>query len=131
MHLLRAGTTWQREVRLDGVGSRAQALELLRARARATPAGEWIYTLGGWALEQFADDARPFTRDELDRVVPDHPAAAAGVVSRVVSEQPRARPALGVSGSADRRIDEAGHSRRGRAAADRVAARRSSAARAR
>src|SRR5262245_19338009 len=29
MHLLRAGTTWQREVRLDGVGSRARALELL------------------------------------------------------------------------------------------------------
>ena len=68
MHLLRAGTTWQWEVRLDGVGSRARALELLRARARTTPPGEWIYTLGGWALEQFADDARPFTRDELDRV---------------------------------------------------------------
>ena len=73
MHLLRAGTTWQWEVRLDGVGSRAEALERLRARVRATPAGEWIYTLGGWALEQFADDARPFTRDELDRIAPDHP----------------------------------------------------------
>jgi len=73
MHLLRAGTTWQWEVRLDGVGSRAQALDLLRARGRATPPGEWIYTLGGWAVEQFADDARPFTRDELDRVVPRHP----------------------------------------------------------
>ena len=73
MHLLRAGTTWQWEVRLDGVGSRAQALDLLRARVRATPPGEWIYTLGGWAVEQFADDARPFTRDELDRVAPRHP----------------------------------------------------------
>ena len=73
MHLLRAGTTWQWEVRLDGVGSRAQALDLLRARGRATPPGEWIYTLGGWALEQFADDRRPFTRDELDRVAPRHP----------------------------------------------------------
>src|SRR6188474_3437575 len=73
MHLLRAGTTWQWEVRLDGVGSRAQALELLRARVRATPPGEWIYTLGGWAVEQFADDSRPFTRDELDRVAPRHP----------------------------------------------------------
>jgi predicted amidohydrolase YtcJ len=73
MHLLRAGTTWQREVRLDGVGSRAQALELLRARASTTPDGEWIYTLGGWALEQFADDRRPLTRDELDRVAPRHP----------------------------------------------------------
>ena len=73
MHLLRAGTTWQREVRLDGVGSRAEAIERLRARANATPPGEWIYTLGGWAAGQFADDPRPFTRDELDRVAPGHP----------------------------------------------------------
>jgi predicted amidohydrolase YtcJ len=73
MHLLRAGTTWEREVRLDGVGTRAQALELLRDRARTAPPGEWIYTLGGWAMEQFADDGRPFTRDELDRVAPRHP----------------------------------------------------------
>src|SRR6202163_48275 len=32
MHLLRGGTTWQWEVRWDGVGSRKQALEMLRAR---------------------------------------------------------------------------------------------------
>ena len=74
MHLLRAGTTWQYEVRLDGVESRKAALELLRARAKTTPRGEWIYTLGGWAMEQFADDKTPFTRAELDRAVPDHPA---------------------------------------------------------
>ena len=73
MHLLRAGTTWQNEVRLDGVESRKAALDLLRARAKTTPRGEWIYTLGGWAMEQFADDTMPFTRAELDRVVPDHP----------------------------------------------------------
>ena len=73
MHLLRAGTTWQREVRLDGVGDRKQALELLRERAMATPRGEWIYTLGGWTLEQFADDPRPFTPGELDRVAPANP----------------------------------------------------------
>jgi hypothetical protein len=73
MHLLRAGTTWPWEVRLDGVGSRARALELLRARVGTTPPGEWIYTLGGWALEQFADDAKPFTREELDRVAPRNP----------------------------------------------------------
>jgi predicted amidohydrolase YtcJ len=73
MHLLRAGTTWQYEVRLDGVESRRAALDLLRARAKTTPPGEWIYTLGGWAMEQFADDRMPFTRAELDRVLPDHP----------------------------------------------------------
>jgi predicted amidohydrolase YtcJ len=73
MHLLRAGTTWQFEVRLDGVESREAALDRLRARARTTPRGEWIYTLGGWAIEQFTDDKTPFTRAELDRAVPDHP----------------------------------------------------------
>jgi predicted amidohydrolase YtcJ len=73
MHLLRAGTTWQREVRLDGVPSRKQALDLIRERAKAIQAGEWIYTLGGWTLEQFADDERPFTPAELDRVAPANP----------------------------------------------------------
>src|SRR2546426_4791226 len=73
MHVLRAGTTWQWEVRLDGVDSRKHALDMLRARAAAIAPGEWVYTLGGWAIEQFADDNRPFTRDELDQVVPNHP----------------------------------------------------------
>jgi predicted amidohydrolase YtcJ len=73
MHLLRAGTTWQFEVRLDGVGSRKLALEMLRARASAVAPGTWIYTLGGWAIEQFADDPRPFTRAELDQAVPNNP----------------------------------------------------------
>jgi predicted amidohydrolase YtcJ len=73
MHLLRAGTTWQWEVRWDGVGTRAAALEKLRARAKTAAPGEWIYNLGGWAIEQFADDSKPFTREELDKAVPDHP----------------------------------------------------------
>jgi len=73
LHLMRAGTNWPWEVRWDGVGQRSAALDLLRAKAKTTAAGEWIYILGGWTIDQFADDARPFTREELDRVVPDHP----------------------------------------------------------
>ena len=73
MHLLRGGGTFQWEVRWDGVESRKTALAMLRTRAAAIPPGEWVYNLGGWAIEQFADDRRPFTRDELDKVVPDHP----------------------------------------------------------
>lgn len=73
MHLLRAGTTWQREVRLDGVNSRKQALAMLRSRVEATPPGEWVYTLGGWAVDQFSDDPSPLSRAELDRVAPDNP----------------------------------------------------------
>ena len=39
MHLLRAGTTWQWEVRRDGVCTIASALEKLRARAKAVAQG--------------------------------------------------------------------------------------------
>jgi len=74
IHLLRAGTTWLRELRFDGVESRKQAIEMLRARARATP-GEWVYNIGGWAHQQFADDPRAFTREELDQIAPDNPVA--------------------------------------------------------
>src|SRR5688572_4970430 len=73
MHLLRAGTTWQREVRWDCIGYRTQALELLRERVRASQPGDWIYNLGGWTLDQFADDPHPFTRAELDKVGPANP----------------------------------------------------------
>jgi predicted amidohydrolase YtcJ len=73
MHLLRYGTTWKYEVRWDGVETRKEALDLLRARTERVKAGEWIYNLGGWAVEQFSDDAKPFTRAELDTVAPNHP----------------------------------------------------------
>ena len=75
MHLLRAASTWLREARFDGVESRKQAIELLRARAKAEGPGEWIYNIGGWAHQQFADDPRPFTREELDQILPDNPVA--------------------------------------------------------
>ena len=73
MHLLRYGTTWRYEVRWDGIESRKAALEMLHARTQTVKPGEWIYTLGGWALEQFADNPKPFTREELDKIAPNHP----------------------------------------------------------
>jgi predicted amidohydrolase YtcJ len=75
MHLLRAATTWLRELRFDGVELRKQAVEMLRARVKAAGPGEWVYNIGGWAHQQFADDPRPFTRDELDRIAPSNPVA--------------------------------------------------------
>jgi predicted amidohydrolase YtcJ len=73
MHVLRYGTTWKYEVRWDGVETRKEALELLRARTQTVKPGDWVYILGGWALEQFSDDAKPFTRAELDKIAPNHP----------------------------------------------------------
>ena len=75
MHLLRAGTTWTNEVRMDGVESRKQALDLIVARAKTIGPGEWVYTIGGWSVDQFADSRAKFTRGELDRLVPNHPVA--------------------------------------------------------
>jgi hypothetical protein len=75
MHLLRAGATWAKELRFDGVDSRKQAVEMLRARVKAAAPGDWIYNIGGWAHQQFADDPRVFTREELDQISPNNPVA--------------------------------------------------------
>lgn len=72
-HYMREGSTWQEEVRLDGVESRKQAVEMLRAKTRAIASNAWVYTLMGWSLDQFADDKKPFTREELDQLAPSHP----------------------------------------------------------
>jgi predicted amidohydrolase YtcJ len=75
MHLLRAGNTWALELRWDGVYSRKEAIAQLKARAKAVGAGQWVFNIGGWATAQFADDPKPFTREELDQIAPDNPVA--------------------------------------------------------
>src|SRR5688572_7389038 len=72
-HFMEEGAYWQLELRLDGVESRKQALEMIRARAQSRKPGEWVYTLGGWSPDQFADDSRPLTREELDKFAPNNP----------------------------------------------------------
>jgi len=75
MHLLRGATTWAKELRFDGVESRRQAIDLIRARAKSEGPGGWVFNIGGWAHQQFADDPKPFTREELDKIAPDNPVA--------------------------------------------------------
>lgn len=75
MHLLRAAATWTKELRYDGVESRKQAVEMLRTRVKSAGPGEWIYNIGGWAHQQFADNPKPFTREELDQIAPSNPVA--------------------------------------------------------
>jgi predicted amidohydrolase YtcJ len=95
IHLLRAGTTWLRELRFDGLESRNQAIEMLRARAKAAGPGEWIYNIGGWAHQQFADDPKAFTREELDQIAPDNPVALQESYYQVFLNS-RALQALGI-----------------------------------
>ena len=72
-HFQEEGAYWTLELRFDGVDSRKQALEMIRAKAKATGPGKWVFNLGGWSPDQFTDNKKPFTRDELDKVSPDNP----------------------------------------------------------
>jgi predicted amidohydrolase YtcJ len=72
-HFQEEGAYWNLELRFDGVDTRKQALELIRAKAKANGPGQWVFNLGGWSPDQFMDDKKEFTRDELDKVAPDNP----------------------------------------------------------
>ena len=72
-HIMEEGKIWQQELRLDGVETRKEALEMVRTKARAVAPGQWVYTLGGWSIDQFTDNRKPFTREELDQVAPNNP----------------------------------------------------------
>jgi predicted amidohydrolase YtcJ len=58
-HYQEEGAYWTLEDRLDGVTTRKQAIEILRARAKLKGPGKWIFTLGGWAPDVFTDDPAP------------------------------------------------------------------------
>ncbi len=73
IHALRAMTTWPLEVRLEGVYTRRAAVAALLARAERTGPGGWVFSVGGWTTAQFADDPRPFSRAELDQLLPVNP----------------------------------------------------------
>lgn len=72
IHMVRAGLTWDREVRWGGVDSLEDGLTDLSQRAHTTAPGTWIGVVGGWHPHQFAE-ARGPTRSDLDSAAPDHP----------------------------------------------------------
>ena len=80
-HVIRATEYWPNEARLDGVTSRAEALEILAAKAAALPEGEWLMSLGGWSEAQFIDSQADFTLAELDEISPNRPAFLQSVYS--------------------------------------------------
>ena len=72
-HLTRGAETWTAEARFDDIASRKQALDIVRAKAAELGAGKWVYNLGGWSYDQFADNPTPLTRAELDAAAPNNP----------------------------------------------------------
>src|SRR5436309_12233507 len=73
-HFQEEGAYWTLELRLDGVDSRKQALEMLRSKAKERGPGQWVYNLGGWSPDQSTDHKKPLTREELDQSAPANPA---------------------------------------------------------
>jgi predicted amidohydrolase YtcJ len=72
-HIMEEGPIWQLELRLDGITSRSEALRMVREHAEGLGPGEWVFTLGGFSVDQFSDEQSHFTRDDLDEVAPDNP----------------------------------------------------------
>ena len=66
-HFMRAAEYWHQEIRLDGVTSRKQALEMIARKAKESKPGEWVLVLGGWSIEQFADERRALPKPSSTR----------------------------------------------------------------
>jgi hypothetical protein len=60
------------DVRLDTAASIAGVQALIRARAAGVRPGEWVTSLGGWAVAHLAEKRMP-TASELDAAAPTHP----------------------------------------------------------
>ncbi len=97
-HFMRATEYWHREIRLDGVTSRKQALEMIARKAHESKPGEWVVALGGWSIEQFADGRRGFTKAELDVAAPNNPVALQLIYFRIYLNSAGLR-ALGIDAS--------------------------------
>ena len=72
-HVVRATEYWPNDARLDGVTSRAKALEILDNKVKDLPKDAWLMSLGGWQESQFIDSQADFTLAELDAVASDRP----------------------------------------------------------
>jgi len=91
LHLVRAGRTWDKEVRWDDLETLDEALSAIRDKADEIGPGHWVGVIGGWHPNQFGSRTAP-ARDDLDAVVPANPVfvqrayAETLVNSRAISE---------------------------------------------
>jgi hypothetical protein len=72
LHLIRGGLNYNMELRWDGVGSLAVAMEMLKRQVAITPAPQWVRVVGGFTEHQFAEKRLP-TIEEINAVAPDTP----------------------------------------------------------
>ena len=72
MHPIRAGLSYNMELRWDGVPSVADALRMLKDQAQRIAPPQWVRVIGGWTEFQFAERRMP-TLDEINAAAPDTP----------------------------------------------------------
>src|SRR3989442_2612475 len=87
-----------RDVRLDQVFTREQALSTYTQKAKGLPTGSWLYTWSGWNPNQL-DQPGMLTKAELDKVLPDNPVMVQATGFSGIQVNSRALNALGITAS--------------------------------
>jgi predicted amidohydrolase YtcJ len=73
IHYLRGTNFAKYELRIHGMTSRQEVLDLITAKGEELGPGKWIFIIGGWHEQQFADKPGGFTTAELDKASPNNP----------------------------------------------------------
>jgi len=71
-HIVLLGIRPGYDTRLETASSIADVQEMITARAKSVPSGQFITAMGGWNPNQFKEKRLP-TLAELDKAAPDHP----------------------------------------------------------
>src|SRR6185369_3947445 len=71
-HIVLLGLRPGHDTRLETAASIADVQAIVKARAKAVPAGEFVSAMGGWNIAQLAEKRMP-TLAELDAADADHP----------------------------------------------------------
>ncbi len=100
IHAIRAGLTWDDELRLGHCLRLDDVLAAIGSRAGQQPAGSWVRVIGGWHPCQLAERRLP-SRAELDAVAPDHPVYVQALYDAAVLNS-AALAACGLDGSRGR-----------------------------
>src|SRR5712671_1000329 len=72
IHAIRAALSYSTEVHWFGATSVKEAVDRVRAAAKASEGGRWLIVAGGWTEEQFKERRRP-TQKELTDAAPNNP----------------------------------------------------------